>query len=105
DSLDDFLASEKETSIIRGEDNYIDSRVREDNGDEELASWVSEARLVKDEYEIAEMRKAIDATHRGFEDMIKQIPSAIGKKRGERLIEGAFFTRARFEGNDLGYDS
>ena len=51
------------------------------------------------------MRKAIDATHRGFEDMIKQIPSTIGKKRGERLIEGAFFTRARFEGNDLGYDS
>ena len=51
------------------------------------------------------MRKAIDATHRGFEDMIKQIPSAIGKKRGERLIEGAFFTRARFEGNDPGYDS
>jgi Xaa-Pro aminopeptidase len=37
--------------------------------------------------------------------MIKQIPSAIGKRRGERLIEGAFFTRARFEGNDLGYDS
>ena len=105
DSLDDFLVSEKETLIIRGEDNYLDSRIKENSGDEELASWVSEARLVKDEYEIMEMRKAIDATHRGFEDMIKQIPSTIGKKRGERLIEGAFFTRARFEGNDLGYDS
>ncbi|MFM8694135.1 MAG: M24 family metallopeptidase, partial [Actinomycetota bacterium] len=105
DSLDDFLASQRETLIIRGDDNYLDSRVKENSGYEELASWVSEARLVKDEYEIAEMRKAIDATHRGFEDMIKQIPSSIGKKRGERLIEGAFFTRARFEGNDMGYDS
>lgn len=105
DSLDDFLSIEKETLIIRDEDSHIDSRVKENGGDAELSSWVSEARLVKDEYEIAEMRKAIDSTHRGFEDMIRAIPSAIGKKRGERLIEGAFFTRARFEGNDLGYDS
>jgi Xaa-Pro aminopeptidase len=51
------------------------------------------------------MQKAIDSTHRGFEDMIRAIPSAVGKKRGERLIEGAFFTRARHEGNDIGYDS
>ncbi|NDA96094.1 MAG: Xaa-Pro dipeptidase, partial [Actinobacteria bacterium] len=52
-----------------------------------------------------EMKKAIDSTHRGFEDMIRSIPGAVGKKRGERLVEGAFFTRARYEGNDLGYDS
>ena len=67
--------------------------------------WLSEARLIKDDFEIAEMQRAIDATHRGFEDMIRTIPEALGKKRGERLVEGAFFTRARFEGNDLGYDS
>jgi Xaa-Pro aminopeptidase len=105
DTLDDFLSSEKETLVIRGEDSYIDSRVKENSDDATLASWLSEARLVKDEFEIAEMQKAIDATHRGFEDMIRAIPSAVGKKRGERLVEGAFFTRARFEGNDLGYDS
>lgn len=51
------------------------------------------------------MQKAIDATHRGFEEMIRTIPKAVGKRRGERLIEGAFFTQARFEGNDIGYDS
>jgi Xaa-Pro aminopeptidase len=105
DTLDDFLSSEKETLVIRGEDSYIDSRVKENSDDATLASWLSEARLVKDEFEIAEMQKAIDATHRGFEDMIRAIPSAVGKKRGERLVEGAFFTRARLEGNDLGYDS
>jgi Xaa-Pro aminopeptidase len=105
DTLDDFLSSEKETLVIRGEDSYIDSRVKENSDDATLASWLSEARLIKDEFEIAEMQKAIDATHRGFEDMIRAIPSAVGKKRGERLVEGAFFTRARFEGNDLGYDS
>ena len=105
DSLDEFLSHEKETLIVRGEDSYIDSRVKEHSDDATLASWLSEARLVKDEFEIAEMQKAIDATHRGFEDMIRSIPAAVGKKRGERLVEGAFFTRARFEGNDLGYDS
>ena len=67
--------------------------------------WLSEARLIKDKFEIDEMQKAIDSTHRGFEDMIRAIPNAVGKKRGERLIEGAFFTRARHEGNDIGYDS
>lgn len=105
DSLDEFLSHEKETLIVRGEDSYIDSRVKEHSDDATLASWLSEARLVKDAFEIAEMQKAIDATHRGFEDMIRAIPAAVGKKRGERLVEGAFFTRARFEGNDLGYDS
>jgi Xaa-Pro aminopeptidase len=105
DSLDDFLASAKDSITVRGEDVYIDDRVKESPDDATLLSWLSEARLVKDDFEIAEMQKAIDATHRGFEEMIRAIPRAVGKKRGERLVEGAFFTRARFEGNDLGYDS
>ena len=105
DSLDEFLSHNKETLTIRGEDSYIDSRIKENADDASLHAWLAEARLVKDSFEVAEMQKAIDATHRGFEDMIRAIPSAVGKKRGERLVEGAFFTRARCEGNDLGYDS
>ena len=105
DSLDEFLEDAKDSLTIRGEDAYIDLRVKESADDAALHSWLSEARLVKDAFEIAEMQKAIDATHRGFEDMIRAIPAAVGKKRGERLVEGAFFTRARYEGNDLGYDS
>ncbi len=75
------------------------------SGDQDFVVWLSEARLIKDQFEIDEMQKSIDATQRGFEDMIRAIPSAVGKKRGERLVEGAFFTRARYEGNDIGYDS
>jgi Xaa-Pro aminopeptidase len=105
DSLDDFLSHEKESLTIRGEDSYIDLRVKENADDASLHTWLAEARLVKDSFEIAEMQKAIDSTHRGFDDMIRAIPSAVGKKRGERLVEGAFFTRARYEGNELGYDS
>ncbi|MFZ9222763.1 MAG: M24B family metallopeptidase, partial [Candidatus Nanopelagicaceae bacterium] len=48
---------------------------------------------------------AIDATSRGFADMVKVFPVATSHKRGERIIEAAFFGRARVEGNDLGYDS
>jgi Xaa-Pro aminopeptidase len=105
DSLEEFLSQGKDSLTLRGEDSYVDSRVQESSADTAFSSWLSEARLVKDEFEIAEMQKAIDATHRGFEDMIRAIPGSVGKKRGERLVEGAFFSRARYEGNDLGYDS
>ena len=105
DELTEFLVTNEGALLVRGEDNEIDSLVAPSAQDDELAIWLSEARLIKDQFEIDEMQKAIDTTHRGFEDMIKAIPGAVGKARGERLIEGAFFTRARFEGNDLGYDS
>ena len=105
DTLADFLSNRKETFLIRGEDAYVDSCIAAHDKDKEFEVWLSEARLIKDSFEISEMQRAIDATHRGFEDMIRTIPNVVGKERGERLVEGAFFTRARFEGNDLGYDS
>jgi len=105
DSLTEFLSNKKDSLTLRGEDTFVDSCIAESDSDNDFVTWLSEARLIKDQFEIAEMQKAIDATHRGFEAMIREIPSAVGKKRGERLIEGAFFTRARHEGNDLGYDS
>jgi Xaa-Pro aminopeptidase len=104
-TLEDFLGNHKESLTLRNEDALIDELVPENKSDQEFVVWLSEARLVKDQYEINEMQKAVDATHRGFEEMVRAIPSAVGKKRGERLIEGAFFTQARFEGNDIGYDS
>jgi Xaa-Pro aminopeptidase len=73
--------------------------------DEALAEFVSELRLVKDSYEIEQMRLAVAASIKGFQDIVKVLPSAIGKPRGERVIETAFFARARQEGNDLGYDT
>ena len=73
--------------------------------DDDLERVASEMRLVKDEFEIAELREAVDSTHRGFTDILQVLPGAIGHERGERIIEGAFHQRSRLEGNTVGYDS
>jgi Xaa-Pro aminopeptidase len=73
--------------------------------DGELARVLSELRLVKDEFEIAEMRAAVDATQRGFTEVLAELPRITSEVRGERVIEGVFATRARLEGNDVGYGS
>ena len=67
--------------------------------DAELATHLSEARLIKDDYEIAELRKAVEITKRGFEDVIRVLAHA----KSEREIEAAFWSRARIEANDVGY--
>jgi Xaa-Pro aminopeptidase len=71
----------------------------------EFATFVSEQRLIKDSYEISEMQRAVDATAFGFNDVITTLPAAIDSNRGERIVEAAFFGRARLEGNDLGYNT
>ncbi|MCW2132819.1 aminopeptidase P family protein [Arthrobacter sp. VKM Ac-2550] len=70
-----------------------------------LAEALSELRLLKDEWEIEEIKKAVAATINGFHEVVKVLPRAIIHDRGERVVEGAFFARAREEGNDLGYDT
>jgi Xaa-Pro aminopeptidase len=66
-----------------------------------LAQWLSEARLIKDDWEINELQLAVDATKRGFEDVIAEMPGA----KSERWLEGTFYRRARNDGNDVGYGS
>jgi Xaa-Pro aminopeptidase len=73
--------------------------------DAQLARDLSELRLVKDEYEIVQMRLAVAATARGFEDIIRDFPRSSAHARGERLVEGVFNTRARADGNTVGYDT
>jgi Xaa-Pro aminopeptidase len=70
-----------------------------------LAEFVSELRLVKDQYEIAEMRKAVDASIKGFEKVAAELGQAKAHPRGERVVETAFFSQARADGNDLGYET
>jgi Xaa-Pro aminopeptidase len=60
--------------------------------DAEPARVLSELRLVKDEFEVAEMRAAIDATQRGFTEVIEELPRITSEVRGERVIEGVFAT-------------
>lgn len=91
---------------VRGHDASIEAALTDKvtaERDEELRVYLSEARLVKDAFEIAELQKACDATARGFEDVVKSLDKA--EATSERFIEGTFFLRARVEGNDIGYGS
>ena len=103
--LEKFFSDKKPAVVIRGEDAKIDELIAVNEKDDELVIFTSEQRLVKDEYEIDQLQQAVDATSRGFEDMIKVLQKATTHERGERIVEGAFYTRARAEGNDLGYNT
>jgi Xaa-Pro aminopeptidase len=106
DTLPELFNDEIETLAIRSEDPIVDSLVeRHKKREAKLVSVISEMRLIKDSFEIAELQKAIDVTARGFNDMIQAFPAATSVKRGERIIEAAFYGRARLEGNELGYDT
>ncbi|MGA4849938.1 aminopeptidase P family protein [Streptomyces sp. G5(2025)] len=92
--------------VVRGHDAGIEAALTDKvtaERDEELRVFLSEARLVKDEFEIGELQKACDSTARGFEDVVKILDKA--EATSERYIEGTFFLRARVEGNDIGYGS
>ncbi|MFE3451766.1 aminopeptidase P family protein [Nonomuraea sp. NPDC059194] len=91
--------------VLRGVDASMDARVAPGEGDAELETFLSEMRLVKDEWEVAELQFAVDATTRGFEDVVRAVPAALGERRGERYLEGIFGLRSRLEGNAVGYDS
>ncbi|NCV80240.1 MAG: aminopeptidase P family protein, partial [Actinobacteria bacterium] len=104
DELESFLKGTP-AAALHGYDEIVDSVVKNHARDAELVEFVSVARLIKDDYEIAEMQKAVDATHRGFNDVIQALPAAVITERGERVVEAAFFGRARIEGNDLGYNT
>ena len=106
ESIAEFLANKKETLIIRGEDKKLDQLVTEsEEKEKEFLNFTSLMRIVKDQYEIDEMQKAIDASVRGFADMVRVFPAATSVARGERVIESAFYGRARLEGNENGYPS
>jgi Xaa-Pro aminopeptidase len=104
--IEEFFATKKETLIIRGEDKKIDQLVMQnEESEKQFLNFISLMRMVKDQYEINEIQKAIDASVRGFADMVRVFPAATSVPRGERVIESAFYGRARLEGNEPGYPS
>ena len=119
DELPDALAKDAGTvalAVVRDADRDITAlveKVRSQAGvttdehelDDELARVLSTMRLVKDDWEIRQMQDAVDATERGFEAVIADLPTAVEKGRGERWVEGVFGLVARHEGNGVGYDS
>lgn len=105
DELPALLADRTPSLVVRGQDPKIDALLPSNENESDFLSVLSAARLIKDEYELAELQAAVDATILGFEDAVKSFPAATKEARGERIVEGAFYSRARLEGNDLGYDT
>ena len=104
DDLPGHLSDAAKTRVLRGVDARVDAQVSGDRGrDDDFARVLSELRLVKDEWEVAELQGACDITTLGFEDSVREWDRVL--EHGERWIEGTFFRRARAMGNDLGYDS
>lgn len=104
DELPDALRGNHKTRVHRGVSSRVDQLVPADaSTDADLARVLSEMRRVKDDWEIAELQAAVDATVLGFEDSVREWDRVL--EFGERWLEGTFFRRARAMGNDLGYDS
>uniref|UniRef100_A0AAU2JJE3 Xaa-Pro aminopeptidase n=1 Tax=Streptomyces sp. NBC_00049 TaxID=2903617 RepID=A0AAU2JJE3_9ACTN len=92
--------------VLRGYDARVEAALTDKvtaERDEELRVFLSEMRRIKDDFEIAELRFACEATTRGFQDVVRTLDKA--EATSERYIEGTFFLRARVEGNDVGYSS
>jgi Xaa-Pro aminopeptidase len=80
-------------------------RSANDESDHEFAVALSELRLIKDAFEITEMREACRQTALAFEAVVAGIPEAVRRGRGERWIEGIVGLQARHAGNAVGYDT
>ncbi|MEV7632936.1 aminopeptidase P family protein [Microbacterium sp. NPDC089318] len=71
----------------------------------DLERTLSVLRMVKDEWEIAQLRAAVDATVSGFAAVVGEIPRAIADGLGERWLQGTFDRHARTFGNGPGYST
>ncbi|WP_454852095.1 aminopeptidase P family protein [Promicromonospora soli] len=101
--------------VVTGADDAIESLVEELRmeagedldtlSDDALVEATSELRLIKDEYEIEQMREAVARTIEGFEAVVRALPAAKEHHRGERVVETTFDGHARLEGNAVGYET
>ena len=96
--IEEIRSSSAATEVDQGQSTTEES-------DKEFAVALSELRLIKDAFEIAEMREACRQTAATFEAVVADIPEAVRRGRGERWIEGIFGLHARHVGNAVGYDT
>ena len=87
-----------------GSPMVIDETVAGIRASAPLARTLAELRMVKDDWEIAELRRAVDATVDGFASVLREIPTAI-TGGGERWLQGTFDRHARTHGNGPGYST
>ncbi|MFK8843930.1 aminopeptidase P family protein [Streptomyces sp. Ac-502] len=106
DRLESALTPGVPTRVVRGQDALVDALVAPSApADAELLAFLSELRLVKDEWEVDQLRAAVDHTVAAFGDVVGELPYATRLARGERWIEGTFNRRARLAGNGLGFET
>ena len=99
--------------VLRDADHDITALVDVARGDDasaldrdaELQVALSELRLVKDSFELEQLRAACRVTATGFEAVVAELPDAVAVGRGERWVEGIFGLHARHAGNAVGYDT
>ena len=108
--LESALTDGTPTLIMRQVDPEVTALVDSARGgsntdDELLRVACSELRLIKDAFEVAELRRACDLTAQAFEAVVKQLGQASQTQRGERWVEGIFALHARHVGNAIGYDT
>ncbi|HVV31234.1 MAG TPA: Xaa-Pro aminopeptidase [Mycobacteriales bacterium] len=90
--------------VLRGTGDPVEQELAADQArDAQLAQVCAELRLIKDDWELGQLREATAATARGFADVLAERRGA--RQFGERWLEGTFWRRARAEGNDVGYSS
>ncbi|AIY03950.1 MULTISPECIES: aminopeptidase P family protein [Arthrobacter] len=68
----------------------------------ELGRVMATLRMVKDDWEIAQLREAVGHTIDGFAAVVREIPQAV-RGGGERWLQGTFDRHARTYGNGVGY--
>ncbi|MBZ2197623.1 aminopeptidase P family protein [Occultella gossypii] len=114
DELPDAIAKDAgqvQLRVVPGSDTAVEAlveRIRGESAEEAdaaLAEALSELRLIKDEWEVEQLRAAVAASAEGFADIVRSLPTAVAHPRGERVIEGVFGAKAREEGNGIGYDT
>ncbi len=108
-------AAETTIRVVRDTDATMTAQVDELRDEEQLdderaadaafAVALSELRLVKDAFEIEQLREACAQTVEAFGEVVAALPEAVRRGRGERWIEGIFGLHARHVGNAVGYDS
>ena len=97
--LGPLLRGAADARAVRGLDPLVDSLVPDDG--QELEKQLARRRLVKDAYEIAQLREAADASVQGFEAVARLRPEAV--KHGEPFVEGVFTSVARTRGRGISY--
>jgi Xaa-Pro aminopeptidase len=100
-ALDDELARLSEPLVTGPVSDELASRHGLEP-DSDLGRVLSELRMIKDDWEVGQLREAVNQTVAGFAAVVREFPAAIAGG-GERWLQGTFDRHARTYGNGPGY--